>query len=155
MGSPNSAGAWVSASATIAIRRPIDFIFSFVCSPQNDPQWMPKLGSGHKITAGPIGPGTRFQQSVILLGVPTDVQWEVVEFIPNRRVFGTSIAGPITFNGGYEFEQMKGSVRVSKFGKVRLPKLVSFMPLRVANALLLDEFQNAVGRLKSILEEND
>lgn len=155
MTSGNSTDSWATATVEIAIQREIDFVFGFVCNPENDPKWMPKLGPGRKISVGPIAPGTRFHQSVILLGVPTDVEWMVTEFVANRRVAGASIAGPITFSGGYEFEQTKGAVRMSKFGKVRLPKLMALMPQRVANALLADEFQGAVGRLKSLLERRN
>jgi hypothetical protein len=143
---------WATARVATVIGAPLDSVFKFVCDPSNDPLWMPKLGPGKQITAGPVGCGTRFRQSVILLGGQTDVEWEITEFIPNRRAAGKSIAGPITYNGFYEFDRTESSTLLTKFGAISLRGIFSFIPVNVANGLLLDEFQNAFERLKRLLE---
>jgi hypothetical protein len=80
------------------------------------------------------------------------VEWEITEFSLNQRVSGKSIMGPIAFSGGYEFSAKDASTLVTKYGAVHLSGVLSFIPRRMADALLIDDFQNAIGRLKRLLE---
>jgi hypothetical protein len=144
---------WASARVVTNIVCSVQTVFTFVCDPTNDPLWMPNLGPGLQSTAEhSIGVGTRFRQSVRFFYGSSDVEWEIIELIPNRRVSAGSVAGPIAFDGGYEFAPMGTSTLLTKFGSVRLSGVLSLMPAYIAGTLLKADFEKATKHLKWLLE---
>lgn len=145
--------ARASGRAAILISHPVEKVFSFVCNPENDPLWMPKLGPGKQVTCGPIGAGTAFRQSVLVMGRPVEFEWELIEYVPNSRAVARSLTGPIAFEGGYDFEDKEAATLVTKFGSVFLTGFLLAIPEYIGSALLSNEFDRSLHRLKSILDE--
>ena len=61
--------------------RPVEDLFDFLADPRNEPLYNPLILSAEKITAGPIGVGTRFVQRAKSLGRVGSVNIEVVSYI--------------------------------------------------------------------------
>lgn len=54
-------------------------VFDFLADPRNEPSYNRLIVSAHKVTPGPIGPGTRFTQQTRTLGRVSDVAIELVD----------------------------------------------------------------------------
>jgi hypothetical protein len=52
----------------IIIARPVDVVFDYVADQSNEPQYNPQMVRAEKITAGPVGKGTRFRSAVASMG---------------------------------------------------------------------------------------
>ena len=52
----------------IIIARPVDVVFDYVADQSNEPQYNPQMVRPEKITAGPVGKGTRFRSAVTSMG---------------------------------------------------------------------------------------
>src|SRR5262245_17934047 len=118
---------WVEVHAGIAISRSPEVVFCFVCDPQNDARWLAHVGKVEQLTPGPIGIGTRFRQFPIFLGSPVEVEWEVIDFVPNRHMQGCSVAGPIRFARRYDLQPVGSATRITKTVKFDLSFVAPFM----------------------------
>jgi hypothetical protein len=54
----------------IVIGRPVDVVFDYVADQSNERQYNPQMVRAEKITAGPVGKGTRFRSAVASRGAP-------------------------------------------------------------------------------------
>ena len=52
----------------IVIGRPVEVVFDYVADQSNEPQYNPQMVRAEKITAGPVGKGTRFRSAVASRG---------------------------------------------------------------------------------------
>ena len=78
--------------------RPVEDLFDFLADPRNEPLYNPLILSAEKITAGPIGVGTRFVQRAKSLGRVGSVNVEVVSYIrPDHLGGGTTTWAPSTY----------------------------------------------------------
>ncbi len=54
--------SWVHGE--IVIGRPVTEVFDYVADQSNEPQYNPRMAWAEKITAGPVGKGTRFRSAI-------------------------------------------------------------------------------------------
>ena len=74
--------------------RPVEDLFDFLADPRNEPLYNPVVLSAEKITAGPIGVGTRFVQRAKSFGRVGSVYIEVVSCArPDHLGFAIQSAG--------------------------------------------------------------
>ena len=144
--------AWARARVTTMIRRPSDAVFAFVSDPQNDAQWLSNVRGARQLTAGLVGVGSRFRQSAIFLGAPIEGEWEVTEYIGNRRIRIKSVAGPFVFERGYDCEVSGANTLITKSVDVQLSGALVFLTRGAASSLLNKAADRALARLKTILE---
>jgi hypothetical protein len=52
----------------IVIARPVDVVFDYVADQSHEPRYNPQMVRAEKITAGPVGKGTRFRSAVASMG---------------------------------------------------------------------------------------
>lgn len=140
-------------SASILIRKAPEEVFDFVANPEGDPLWMPKVSAVQKLTGGPIGVGTRFSQTIPLLGAPFSATWEVILYEPPTNFLGRNTEGAIGFEGGYRVERLGSGSRLTKFASANLAVLPAFVPVSLAGALISREFSLALERLKRFFAE--
>ena len=97
--------------ASVSIGRPIDIVFGFFSDGSNDARWILDYTGSEKVTAGPIGVGTRFRQK----GRKGDVEYEVTEFVPGKRwSFKVLDSGlPFDVTGTQRFEGDDRGTRVT------------------------------------------
>jgi hypothetical protein len=99
-----------------------------------------------------IGLSSRFRQFPIFLGVPVEVEWEIIEFVANRRMRARSVAGPFAFVRGYDCEPVGPATRLTKVVKLHLQLVSAFVTRGTADVLLSKAVERALGRLKILLE---
>src|SRR5678816_1039399 len=68
----------------VIINRPIQEVFAFITDHANDKYWKPFVTESRKISAGPIGVGTRFEIVTVAGGYRRSGEVEILEYEPGR-----------------------------------------------------------------------
>lgn len=76
----------IEVRATADIARPAPEVFAFVADMSNNPRWQSGQESCSWTSPGPIGVGSTYDQRARFLGRPVVSSFEVVEFVPERRI---------------------------------------------------------------------
>src|SRR5215208_1276216 len=58
----------IQVDQSVVIERPLEEVFAFLADPENDAQWTPMVTETRKTSEGPLGVGTRYEQSGHFLG---------------------------------------------------------------------------------------
>jgi Polyketide cyclase / dehydrase and lipid transport len=148
----DNSAEWAELHATVVIDCSPEIVFSFACDPFNDGRWLTNVGNTQQLTPGPIALGSRYRQFPFFLGVPVEVEWEVIEFVANRRIRARSVAGAFAFLRGYDCEPVGPATRITKVGKLHLPPVSAFVTKAAADVLLSKSAERALKRLKILLE---
>lgn len=133
------------------IDRSVPDVFAFVTDTRHDPQWLGNAEARRKVTAGPIGVGTRFESTDRLGPRTIATTEEIVEFEQDRRVL-TRVSE--AWDGTYEIcvepdeEGTLVSVDVDISGNGPLG-LLDMLP----DAVMRRQFERDAGRLKELLEQ--
>ena len=97
---------------TVDIRRPLREVFGVVGNLENDPKWQQAVTQATKVSAGPIGEGTRFRHVVRLMGRPAIIDLEFRNYVPQRRYVLGCATGPFMFTTDVSFEPIAGGTRI-------------------------------------------
>lgn len=105
-------------SSTVIIKRPVEEVYSYVLDlPSNGPAWAPDLESVEKVTEGPIGAGTKFEQLQAVMGKRRTTSLTFTGVDPNRRIDAEAKAGPLSPTASLTFEQADVGTRVTVAGE--------------------------------------
>jgi Polyketide cyclase / dehydrase and lipid transport len=110
----------------IVIGRPVEVVFDFVADQRNELKYNPRLLRSAKVTAGPVGEGTRFAASIRSMGRPLDMVIEVtryhrpVRFDSVTTMSSARIGGTLTFEPDPAGTRMRWSWQVSPEGPFKL-----------------------------------
>lgn len=142
----------IQVFASINIRRSPVEVFAYLSNFENNPKWQSGMVSARFTSSGPLQVGSTYSQEARFLGRPVISEFEVVEYMPEKRIKITSTSGtfPITVTRLVEPDEEGGS-RVSAVvegdasGVYRLAEPI--MKLMVQRSV-----QGDYDRLKSVLE---
>ncbi len=110
----------------VIIDRPVDVVFDYVADPANEPAYNPHMVRVEKVTAGPVGPGSRFRSAVATGGRTAEMLVEFTRFErPRLLVSATTmrqadISYALTFEPAGDGTRMHWSGRVRPKGALRL-----------------------------------
>ena len=96
----------------VIIRRPVDEVFDFVADERNEPTYNPNMLVSEKVTAGPIGNGTRFRATIRSVGRPVGMQIEYTAFHPPHLIASTSRMSAADFSGTLTFDPTPAGTRL-------------------------------------------
>jgi uncharacterized protein YndB with AHSA1/START domain len=127
-------------------------VASYASDPDNAPRWYANISSVEWVTPPPLRPGTRLAFVARFLGRRLAYTYEVVDFVPDRRLVMSTSEGPFPMETTYEWaDDRPGRTRMtlrnrgSPRGLLRLLAPVMAAAVRSAN-------RNDLKRLRSILE---
>lgn len=142
----------VNVETSVLINQPIEKVFEFVTTPENDAQWYIGVESRDHTPGEPAGVGSTSQSTMRFLGVEVTVTWEVTEYEPPTKIEVKSIEGPVSIEAEYTFEAItEGQTKVTVEGEADVAGLFSLAePLveRMAQRQWEASFEN----LKDVLE---
>jgi len=145
----------VEVEASVLINQPIDEVFEFVTTPENDARWYIGVESRDHTPGEPAGVGSTSMSEIRFLGVPVEVVWEVVEYEAPTRIGVKSVKGPVSVESGYTFEAVgEKQTKVTVHGVADVGEIFSLAdPLieRMAQRQWEASFEN----LKDVLEHED
>jgi uncharacterized protein YndB with AHSA1/START domain len=110
----------------IVVDRPVEGVFDYVADQSNEPQYNPQMVRAEKITAGPIGVGTKFRSAVASRGRTAEMLIECTSYDRPRHLASTTtmqqadISYTLTFEPVGAGTQMRWSGQVHPKGAFRL-----------------------------------
>lgn len=110
----------------LLIHRPVDVVFDMVADQRSEPAYNPKMINSEKLTAGPIGVGTRFRATTAAGRRPVDMLIEYTTFdrpstlASSTRMAGADVHGVLTFTPHPAGTLLRWSWEVTPKGAYRL-----------------------------------
>jgi uncharacterized protein YndB with AHSA1/START domain len=142
----------IEVETSVVVNQPIEKVFKFVTTPENDAQWMIGVESRDHTPGEPAGVGSTSQSEMRFLGVSVTVTWEVIGYEPPTKIAVKTIEGPIPVEAEYTFEAVdEDTTKVSVRGEADVGGVFSLAePLveRMATRQWDASFEN----LKDVLE---
>ena len=135
------------------IYRPLQQVFAFVTTPENDFHWQYGTLMSNKISRGEVDVGTLFRTVGHFMGRRFERVYEVTEFKPNQKYGFRSQTGPVDSDTLYTFELIKGSTRIGNSVQISLCEPFKSNPT-TAERLLKKEYRENLALLKEILESS-
>jgi hypothetical protein len=103
----------------IVIGRPVDVVFDYVADQRNEPQYNPQMLRAEKITAGPVGKGTRFRSAVASMGRTAEMLIECTGYDRPARFATTTTMRQADISYTLIFEPAAAGTRMRWSGQVR------------------------------------
>jgi carbon monoxide dehydrogenase subunit G len=128
-------------SNTITINRPPAEVFEFLAHFENVPRWNYAISETRKVTDGPVGVGSRFQQTRTIPSLSEET-FTVTEFEPQRSLSIRGTVGPFEGDISYLLEPAGTGTALTNAANLQATG-----PLRLVAGL-------ATGRVKSAVAEN-
>ena len=126
----------------VMIRRPAEEVFEFLADFENIPRWNYAIEETKKVSAGPVGVGTRYRQTRTVPGRSVE-GFQVTVFEPARRLAIDGQIGPFHATISYELKAMAGATR-----------LVNNVELDPSHAMLRLAAPAAAPRIKAAVAQN-
>lgn len=106
-------------SGHITIDRPIGEVFDFVVDERNEPLYNPELLRSEKVTAGPIGVGTRFRATHRQGKHTIDMTVEVTDYVRPRRMASMTTTSKFDVEGKLSFDPVRTATKMGWEWEVR------------------------------------
>jgi hypothetical protein len=137
----------------VRIYRPLQEVFAFVATPENDFHWQYGTLMSAQIADGKIGTGTLFRAVGHFMGRRMESVYEIMEFEPNKKYGFRSLSGVLDSHTLYTFDVHKGATRIGIFAQFDSddPLMVTGPALEKS---LRKQYKENLNLLKEILETN-
>lgn len=101
----------VQIRGEIMIARPIEEVFELLANARNEPLYNPRILKADKVSVGPIGLGTRFEQTARSIGGTGQMITKITEYLPPHRLSVISRSSLMRVHGTETFESVVGGTR--------------------------------------------
>jgi uncharacterized protein YndB with AHSA1/START domain len=98
---------------TVTIERPIEEVFEYVSTPENDPTWIPSSLKHERTSPGPMRVGMTTQEDQKFFGRTSRDTWEVTEYEPPTVVAYRATSGQLPLLIRLWFEPVDGGTRMT------------------------------------------
>jgi hypothetical protein len=141
----------INLNTSTMIYRPVEQVFDFVSTPENDFQWQYGTLASARISEGISQRGTSFRSIGHLMGHRVQSTFEVTEYEPNRKYGFKSLSGPLRSHTSYIFEIDRGSTRIEILTQVNA---INFFQVEqgVLGKNMKKQLKENLAMLKDILE---
>jgi hypothetical protein len=96
----------------IVIGRPVEEVFDFVADERNEPRYNPRMLRAEKLSAGPIGAGTRFRAEMSVRRRTVEMTTEYTDHERPRRLASTTHLSTMEIRGSLTFEPVPEGTRM-------------------------------------------
>ncbi len=122
--------AWVHGE--IIIGRPVTEVFDYVADQSNEPAYNPQMVRAEKITAGPVGKGTRFRSVVAAGGHAVPMQIECTSYDRPKLLTTKTTMPQADIRYILRFDPAAAGTRMRWSGQVRPKGTLRFLGPAVA-----------------------
>jgi len=133
------------------IHRPLQQVFRFVSSPENDFQWQYGTLNSAQVSPGEIGLGSVFRSVGHFMGHRIEIVYEVTEFESNIRYGFRSRSGPMDSHTLFTFELAKGCTQLNISTRISPSDLLTPDDSNVEKKVK-KQYRENLALLKDILE---
>ena len=141
----------INIHSSTHIYRPIQQVFDFICTPENDFQWQYGTLASSKISEGTAKLGTTFRSVGHLLELRTQSTYEVTEFVSNSKYGFKSLSGPLQSFTTYTFNPAKGFTKVDISMQANVVNMVNLNE-NILEKKMKKQLKENLAMLKDILE---
>ena len=138
----------------LVIHRPVHEVFDFVADERNEPRYNPRICRAEKLSAGPIGRGTRFRAEAVTLGRTTGMTIEYTAYERPRRLASSIRMPAADIAGTLRFAPVPDGTRMGWSWEVRPRGLYRLLTPVIARVGRRQEQENW-GGLKRFLEARE
>jgi uncharacterized membrane protein len=143
-------GMRVERSATID--QPVDRVFEYVSTPENDPTWVPASLRHEMLSPAPMRLGSITEEDVCFLGRCMRYAWQITQYEPPSTFALRSVSGAIPATIRILLEPLDGArTRVILVGEVHLRGVYKPMEL-VMRGVAKRQFGTQLRTLRNLLE---
>jgi Polyketide cyclase / dehydrase and lipid transport len=140
----------VESSATID--QPVDRVFDYVSTPENDRTWVPASLRHEMLSPAPMRVGSITEEDVWFLVRRMRYVWEIIQYEPPTAFAAQSISGPIPATIRVLLESLDGArTKVILVGEVQLRGVYKPMEL-VMRLVARRQLGTQLRKLKNLLE---
>ena len=133
------------------IYRPLQEVFCFIATPENDFQWQYGTLASTQISEGDIGVGTLFRTINHFIGRRIESIYEVTEFEPDKKYGFRSLSGPMRSRTLYTFQITEGSTKINMSSQTN-PEDIFKMNDATVEKKIRKQYRENLNMLKSVLE---
>lgn len=142
----------VKVETSVLVNQPIEKVFEFVTTPENDSQWYIGVESRDHTPGEPAGVGSTSQSTMRFSGVSVTVDWEVTGYDPPKMIKVKTVKGPLSVNAEYNFESVSaGQTKVSVHGEADVSDLFSLAD-PIIERMAQRQWEASFENLKDVLE---
>ena len=142
----------VEVETSVVVNQPIEKVFEFVTTPENDAQWYIGVESRDHTPGEPAGVGSTSQSEIRFLGVSVTVDWEVTGYDPSNKIEVKTIKGPVSIESGYTFETVaEGQTKVTVHGEADVSGVFSLAE-PIVERMAQRQWEASFENLKDVLE---
>lgn len=141
----------INIHSSTHIYRPIQRVFDFICTPENDFQWQYGTLASSKISEGATKIGAAFRSVGHLLGHRSKSTYEVTEYEPNNKYGFKSLSGPLQSFTTYTFYPAKGYTKVDISMQANVINMVDLNE-NILEKKMKRQIKENLAMLKNILE---
>ena len=141
----------IRSEFSLEIARPPADVFAYLAEPERMPEWQSSAVAARCASDGPLGVGSRIEETRSFLGRRVETTLEVTEYEPDRVLSLRTVRGPVRVEVRHMLEPSNGGTRLTFVGTGDPKGFGGF-----AQSLLVKtaerEFKRDFKRLKEILE---
>jgi carbon monoxide dehydrogenase subunit G len=141
----------VKTEASVTIRRQPEDIFPYLSDPEKFLQWS-ALKTMKPLTAGPAGLGSRFAQSMSILGQNFEGESEVVAYDPPKLIALKGTSGPIQVEYRYTLTPTADGTKLDVVAEGE-PGGAFKLAQPLIGPTVHKQMQDNLNRLKKLLEQ--
>jgi uncharacterized membrane protein len=134
------------------IYKPIEQVFNYVSTPENDVQWQYGTLATARLYKGINKIGTFFRSIGHLMGHRIQSTFEVIEYQPNSKYRFKSLSGPLHSQTSYAFEAANGGTRITISTHAHVVNFFK-MDERLLGSKIKKQLKENLTNLKRLLEE--
>jgi hypothetical protein len=139
----------VARSSTI--NQPVELVFEYVSTPENDPTWVPVSLRHEKISPGPLRVGSITEEDVAFLRRRMRCVWEVWHYEPPSAVALRTVSGPLPATIHLLLESLDSGTELTLVVDVELHGVYKLM-WPVMKWVVQRQFKTQLRTLKNLLE---
>lgn len=109
------------------VARNIDEVFAYAADFSNSQHWDPGVESARQTTDGPIGVGTKYELQGHFGPGKIDMNYQITEFEPNRRVVLDGGGNGFTSRDEMSFESVDEGTRIDYTADITLTNFLRFL----------------------------
>jgi len=113
--------------------------FAYAADFRHLPNWDPSITSVEMTTAGPVKLGTKFRVRLSFLGLPSELDYEVVEWNPPQRAVLRATNSFVTAIDTVEVEERSAGAKVRWDAEIRF-----VFPISLVDAAIAAAFRSSV-----------
>jgi carbon monoxide dehydrogenase subunit G len=133
------------------IKQPVERVFEYVSTPENDPKWVPVSFRHQKISPGPLHVGSITEEDLAFLGRRMRCVWEVCHYEPPSAFTVRTVSGPLPATIHLLLESVDSATELTLVVDAELRGVYKLMgPLM--KWVVQGQFKTQLRMLKNLLE---